>query len=98
MSNPVRTCIGCAQTDDHPRCLWATPDGALVGWHMDCHVIATDCAICKAQLEGVGGIKQNPKGDALRKHLLTTSPEADKPGWTAPVDEPAALAKKSREG
>lgn len=100
MSNPVRTCIGCVQSDDHPRHVIATSDGASLGYHMDCHVIATGCEVCKAQLEGVGGIEGNPKGDALRAHLLTTGPGAYQSGWTAPADpEPAeARAAKPRAG
>jgi hypothetical protein len=86
MSNPVRTCLGCAQTDDHPRHETATANG-LVGYHMDCCAIARDCAICKAQLEGVGGVAGNPKGQMLRDHLLTTGPAPDQPGWTAPDQE-----------
>jgi hypothetical protein len=96
MSNPVRTCIGCAQSDDHPRHVIATGDGAAVTWHMDCHAIASDCDICKAQLADVGGVKKNPKGDALRAHLVTTGPEADKPGWTAPADEPVATSDEQK--
>lgn len=86
MSNPVRTCIGCAQTDDHPRHEHATPDGASVSYHMDCCAIARNCPVCKAQLAGVGGIAGNPKGDQLREHLLATGSDADQPGWTAPAD------------
>lgn len=80
MSNPTRTCIGCAATDDHPRHVLALPDGSEVGFHMDCHVIATNCEVCSAQLAGAKGAK----GDKLRAHLLTTGDEAGKPGWTAP--------------
>lgn len=56
---------------------------------MDCHVIVSDCEVCAAQLEGVGGVAGNPKGNALRSHLVTTGPGADQPGWTAPVLEEA---------
>jgi hypothetical protein len=68
--------------------------------HMDCCVMARNCKVCEDQLEGVGGIKKNPKGDALRKHLLTTGPGADQPGWTTPSDEELGLtpAAQSREG
>jgi hypothetical protein len=100
MSNPVRTCIGCAKTDDHPRHATFTPDGADVSWHMDCHAIAAGCEICKAQLEGVGGIDANPKGDKLREHLMTTGPGAEQAGWTAPTDQELGVtpAAKSRRG
>lgn len=85
--HPIRNCIGCAQSDDHPRHVMAVGD-ADVNWHMDCHVIATGCEVCTAQLADVGGIEGNPKGQQLRDHLVTTGPTADKPGWTAPgLDE-----------
>lgn len=83
MSNPVRTCIGCAGKDDHPRHTTITADGAEVGWHMDCHKIATGCEICAGQLAGAKGAQ----GDKLRAHLITLGPGADQPGWTAPADE-----------
>lgn len=86
MTAPVRNCVGCGGTDDHPRHVHALPDGTAFYLHMDCCAISKDCEVCKAQLEGVGGVEGNPKGDALRKHLVTTGPGADQPGWTAPED------------
>lgn len=96
MSNPVRTCIGCAQSDDHPRHVLATLDGAAVTWHMDCHSIATGCEICSAQIDGAKG----SKGDDLRKHLVKTGPDAKRPGWTAPTDKEllASAAADTEEG
>lgn len=85
-THPIRVCLGCAGEDDHPRHVLATPDGAEITYHMDCHAIASGCEICIAQLDGVGGVEKNPKGDKLRKHLATTGPGADQPGWTAPTD------------
>lgn len=87
MSNPVRTCLGCAASDDHPRHVFATPDGAAVSYHMDCCAIARNCEVCKAQLETVGGVEKNPKGDKLRGALLKTGPGAEQAGWTAPADQ-----------
>lgn len=84
--NPVSTCLGCTQPDDHPKHRINLPDGTTVAWHMDCHAL-TGCAVCVAQLEGVGGVEGNPKGELLREHLLTTGPGADQPGWTAPIDD-----------
>lgn len=63
----LRTCIGCTQTDDHPRHVIALPDGSDVGWHMDCHQLATGCETCAAQLADAGGAT----GDDLRLHLTT---------------------------
>ena len=87
MTAPVRTCVGCGRADDHPRHVHALPDGTTFGLHMDCCAISKSCEVCLAQLEGVGGVAKNPKGDALRAYLITTGPAADKPGWTAPADD-----------
>lgn len=94
-SNPVRPCIGCGQADDHPRHVVVVASGeehVEVLWHMDCHDLATGCDVCHAQLEGVGGVDGNPKGDQLRAHLETTGPGADQPGWTAPADPEEAVS------
>ena len=62
----MRTCIGCTQTDDHPRHVIALGDGSEVNWHMDCHAIATGCASCAAQKEGV----EHLVGDEFREHVI----------------------------
>ncbi len=91
MANPVRTCPVCGGTDDHPRHVFGLtgPDGNEVTQspHMDCCATAFNCQVCKGQLDGVGGVTGNPKGDLLREHLLTTGPTTDMPGWTAPTGE-----------
>lgn len=84
--NPVRTCPICSGTDDHPRHVYDVGDLTLAP-HMDCHATASGCEVCLAQLDGVGGVEGNPKGEALRAHLATTGPAADQPGWTAPATE-----------
>lgn len=84
--NPIRTCPICAGVDDHPRHIVPVGD-ADMPFHMDCCATARNCDICRGQLAGVGGVDGNPKGEQLREHLLTTSPEADTPGWTAPTHE-----------
>ena len=84
--HPIRNCIGCGGKDDHPRHVMAVGDGN-VNWHMDCHVLATNCDVCVAQLDDAGGVAGNPKGQKLRDHLVTTGPGADQPGWTAPADD-----------
>lgn len=61
----TRTCIGCTQTDDHPRHVVVLPDGSEVPWHMDCHRLITGCDVCAAQTKGAKGLT----GDALRGHL-----------------------------
>lgn len=60
-----RTCIGCTQTDDHPRHVISMPNEVEVNWHMDCHAIATGCEVCQASVAGANGVI----GDALREHL-----------------------------
>lgn len=99
MTAPVRPCIACGQYDDHPRHVFATPDGAAVPYHMDCHAMAADCEVCKAQLATVGGVDKNPKGDELRTALLKTGPGPKQPGWTAPSDKEllAAAAAATQE-
>ncbi len=64
---PMRTCIGCTQTDDHPRHIVWMPGDVETTWHMDCHVLATGCDVCERQLADAGGAT----GDALRAHLNT---------------------------
>lgn len=87
MTAPVRTCVGCGKSDDHPRHVHALPDGTTFSLHMDCCAISKSCEVCLAQLAVVGGIDGNPKGDQLRTALLTTGPGAEQPGWTAPGAE-----------
>jgi hypothetical protein len=65
VSNPVRPCIGCTQTDDHPKHQVVTTSGESVFWHMDCHVLATGCDLCEQQTKGARGAT----GEALRAHL-----------------------------
>jgi len=67
VSNPIRTCIGCTQSDDHPRHVIASSDGSDVNWHLDCHRIATGCESCTAQTADVDGVI----GDDLRAHLTS---------------------------
>lgn len=79
MTAPMRPCLACGQYDDDPRHVTATPDGALLAYHMDCCAMARDCRVCQAQLEGA---PPAARGDELRSYLLTTGPGSDRPGWT----------------
>jgi hypothetical protein len=85
VTNPIRTCPVCVQTDDHPRHVTDLNGEITLALHMDCCAIARDCQVCQAQLHAVGGADGNPKGDKLRAHLLRTGPDAEQPGWTTPV-------------
>lgn len=68
----MRTCLGCGQTDDHPRHVVSLPDGSEVNWHADCHSIAAGCPICQATVSTAEGLK----GDALREHIVSGGAEA----------------------
>jgi len=67
----IRTCIGCMQTDDHPRHVVALTDGSEVNWHMDCHAAATGCLSCTAQKEGA----MHLVGDEFREHVVNLGEE-----------------------
>lgn len=79
--HPVRTCIACAKTDDHPRHVIDVGGGDTVTFHMDCHIIANGCEVCTAQLAEA---PQGAKGQELREFLVTTGPGRGRPGWTPP--------------
>lgn len=68
MTNAVRPCIGCGQSDDHPRHEIVVADGqhTSVLWHMDCHA-AAGCEVCADQIKGAKGAQ----GDKLRAHLVS---------------------------
>jgi hypothetical protein len=64
---PQRICVGCKQTDDHPRHVEVIDAaGTAVPWHMDCHALITGCETCTAQTAGADGAT----GDALRTHII----------------------------
>lgn len=64
--NPVRVCIGCGLTDDHPRHeVVIDANMTSVPWHFDCHSRATGCELCTPVIEAAGG----KTGEALRKFL-----------------------------
>lgn len=65
---PQRTCIGCAQTDDHPRCIEDRGDGSDITFHMDCHKIAYGALPCHAVLDSGGA---GLHGDELRSHIVS---------------------------
>lgn len=65
----MRTCIGCTQTDDHPKDI-VDHGTFMVVWHLDCHVITVDCRSCKNRLADAKGAK----GETLRAHLVSLPP------------------------
>lgn len=60
----TRTCLGCGQTDDHPKDLVSLRDGSEVAWHMDCHA-TTGCEACTQQTKSQGAAR----GDEFRTIL-----------------------------
>jgi hypothetical protein len=68
----VRLCVGCAQHDDHPRHVIAMAGGQVANWHMDCHVLATDCEVCAAQLAAcdTSTASDGVIGDELQTRLI----------------------------
>lgn len=72
MALAVYTCIGCGQTDDHPKHQVGLQDGSTATWHMDCHARATDCAVCDANVAEKGDIK----GADFRAHIQENRPFA----------------------
>lgn len=69
-ANPIDTCIGCGQTDDHPKHHSFVGDGTWVAWHNDCHSRAANCPHCSAVVESAGEVK----GDELRAHIEANNP------------------------
>lgn len=74
------TCLGCNQTDDHPKCKNILNDGrhTFVHFHMDCHAAATPpCPVCSAVMAAGGAGKT---GATLLAHItaepISTTQEA----------------------
>jgi hypothetical protein len=66
--HPIGTCIGCSQTDDHPKHRIALRDGSEIVWHHDCHAIATGDPVSAAVAA------KGLKGDKLREHIVKNDP------------------------
>ena len=67
---PMRTCVACGQTDDHPRHSVLVGD-AWAEYHLDCHALMSPpCQECKAR---VTGRPPHAIGADLLKHLLDQS-------------------------
>ncbi len=63
----VRTCIGCGQTDDHPKHRYGAgpTDPGQRCYHLDCHA-AMGCETCKPQIVDKGDLR----GDDFRAQLI----------------------------
>lgn len=83
MTNPVRNCVGCGQTDDHPRHVVDVGGGQELAWHMDCHSRVTPpCGVCTHQLLDVA---VGTTGQALRDHLIAMPPKQVHPDGSIDV-------------
>lgn len=66
---PQRLCVGCRQTDDHPRhdeVLQVQPEMVVASWHLDCCALIKGCVSCAEQVEGADG----KTGQAMREHVI----------------------------
>lgn len=65
----LRTCVGCSQTDDHPRhdeILQLAPELIVASWHKDCCAIIKNCELCRTETAGADG----KTGDDMRAHVV----------------------------
>lgn len=70
--NPVRSCIACGQTDNHPRHVVVLPSGDSAAYHMDCHArMNPPCDDCVGLTAAAAGVT----GDDFRAHLLSQTPK-----------------------
>lgn len=60
----VLACLGCEQTDDHPKHVVALRDGSDAPWHMDCHA-KVGCESCQRMTANQG----DARGDEFRTIL-----------------------------
>ncbi len=71
----VRTCVGCTQTDTHPRhdvIIQIAPELQVASWHLDCHALVTGCESCIGQTVGSDG----KTGEDMRAHIVNQNKEA----------------------
>lgn len=62
-----RTCMGCGQTDDHPKHDAVQRDGSSAHWHFDCHArVDPPCESCAWQAKDANGAT----GEAMQAHIL----------------------------
>lgn len=66
---PMRSCIGCAQVDDHPRHSVQVdgPAGLFADWHFDCHRMITGCEACGLAVDTRA---EGAVGGAFLQHVL----------------------------
>ncbi len=70
----VRTCVGCTQTDTHPRhdvIIQLAPELQVASFHLDCHALIAGCESCAQQVAGSNGVT----GEAMRNHIVNQTRE-----------------------
>lgn len=76
VERPLRTCVVCRQTDDHPRhdeIVQLAPELIVASFHLDCHALLDPpCESCTAQVAGSDGAT----GDAMRAHIVNQNKES----------------------
>lgn len=67
MPGAMQSCLGCGQSDDHPKHqVVIPPNFDSVFWHFDCHLKITGCDLCAPTVLSAKG----KTGDDLRKHIM----------------------------
>ncbi len=72
------TCIGCTQTDNHPKMQVGPINAPPVFWHHDCYVIAKAPG-WEQVADSIAGAN-GATGHALRLHLMGQSPTSQQEG------------------
>lgn len=58
-ARPMRLCMGCGKRDAAPRDQVTLQDGNVALYHWDCHVLISNCEVCKKALEALGTSEEN---------------------------------------
>lgn len=69
-ARPERPCMGCGKRDKAPRDQVTLPDGNAAYYHWDCHVMITNCEVCKATLAALDTDETN---DGLKDDRLVAA-------------------------
>jgi len=79
-SRPERSCLGCGKRDKAPRDQVTLPDGNVAYYHWDCHVLVSNCEVCKATL---AALKTDETTDGLKDEKLVEAywKSVEEKGW-----------------
>jgi hypothetical protein len=92
--HPVRDCVLCGQSDDHPRVIRVVGDLTQIAHH-DCLAAALDDGE-NDELKAIVEHSKGKKGDELRAYLLSPEHRKFKAGLEAARDK--AIIAASKEG